>query len=122
MKWSVTLWLAISLLAFMLVPELEMTAVFLGIFGWYPSVKPALDRLPKLLGRFGKLVLLNGAAVAVYAVLMQVMGLEDMPTGIVGWVVLFAAANLVFVCYDLVLYKTKVVMVPVLHHFFQRIP
>ena len=121
-RWSVTLWLAISLLAFMLVPELEMTAVFLGIFGWYPSVKPLLDRLPRLLGWCAKLVLLNGAAVAVYAVLMHVMGMEDMPAGMAGWVALFAAANLVFFCYDLVLTKMKRVMVPVLHHFFQRIP
>lgn len=121
-KWSVTLWLAISLLAFMLVPEVEMTAVFLGIFGWYPSVKPALDRLPKFVGRFGKLALLNGAAVAVYAVLMHVMGMEDMPAGILGWVALFAAANLVFLCYDMVLTRMRRVMVPVLHHFLQRIP
>ena len=121
-KWSVTLWLAISLLAFMLVPELEMTAVFLGIFGWYPSLKPVLDKFPKILGWCGKLLLFNGAAAAVYAVLMQVMGMEDMPGSLVGWAVLFAAANLVFCCYDLVLTRTKGVMVPVLHHFFQRIP
>ena len=121
-KWSVTLWLAISLLAFMLVPELEMTAVFLGVFGWYPSIKPLLDKMPRVLGWFGKLLLLNASAVAVYAVLMHVMGMEDLPAGIVGWIVLFAAANLVFVCYDLVLTKMQVVMVPVLHHFFQRIP
>lgn len=121
-KWSVTLWLAISLLAFMLVPEMEMNAVFLGIFGWYPSVKPLLDRCPKFLGWCGKLILLNGSAVAVYALLMHLMGMEDMPTSILGWVVLLACANLVFYCYDLVLTKMKRVMVPVLHHFLRRIP
>lgn len=119
-KWSLTLWAAIGLLALMLVPEVEMTAVFIGIFGWYPSVKPFLDRLPKVLSGLSRFLALNGAAVAVYAILIRFMGLSDMPEGAWAWVVLLAAGNVVFYFYDLLLDRLRFTLVPRLRRLFPR--
>lgn len=114
-RWALTLWAAIGLLALMLVPEVEMTAMFLGVFGWYPAVQPALDRLPRLLRPVVKLAALNGGAVLVYAILMRVTGLQDMPDTAWAWVLLLAAGNLVFALYDVALTRLRVTMVPRVH-------
>ena len=117
-RWALTLWAAIGLLAVMLVPELEMTATFIGIFGWYPAVQPALNKLPKLLRPMCKLVALNAGAVLSYALLMKVTGLEDMPNTLWAWVLLLVMANLVFLLYDLALTRLRVTMVPRMRRLF----
>lgn len=117
-RWALTLLGAIGLLALILVPEVEMTALFLGVFGWYPVAKPALDRLPRLLGTLVKGAALNGATALVYLMLIQVMGLPDLPEGIWGWLPLAVLFNLLFVCYDQVLHRLRFTLVPRLRRFF----
>ena len=39
---ALTLWAAAGLLGLLLVPELEMAALFAGLFGWYSAARPAL--------------------------------------------------------------------------------
>ena len=119
-KWSLTLWAAIGLLALMLVPELEMIAVFIGIFGWYPSAKLFLDKLPRALSYLARFAALNAAAIAVYAVLIRFMGLDDMPEGLWAWLVLLAAGNVVFYFYDLLLDRLRFTLVPRLRRLFPR--
>ena len=119
-KWSLTLWAAIGLLALMLVPEVEMTAVFIGIFGWYPSAKAFMDKLPGALSYLARFASLNAAAAAVYFVLIRVMGMEDLSEGLWAWVVLLAAGNLVFYFYDLLLERLHFTLVPRLRRLFPR--
>ncbi len=117
-KWALTLWAAIGLLAMMLVPELEMTALFLGVFGWYPAAKPALDRLPRWPGWVVKLLALNGASAAVYGLLMAVMGMQDMPDALWGWIYLAVGGNLIFICYDIMLDRLRFTLVPRIRRLF----
>ncbi len=118
-RWALTLWVAIGLLAMMLVPEVEMTALFLGVFGWYPAVQPALNKLPKLLRPVCKLAALNAGAVLSYALLMKITGLEDMPNTVWAWVLLLVMGNLVFLLYDLALTRLRVTMVPRMRRLFR---
>lgn len=78
---ALCLWAAAGLLGLMLVPDREMAALFLGLVGWYPAVKPALDRLPPLPGLLARLLCFGGALLAVYAVLLALMGLEALGLG-----------------------------------------
>lgn len=118
-RWALTLWAAIGLLAVMLVPEVEMTAIFLGVFGWYPAAQPALNRLPKLLRPVCKLLALNAGALLSYAVLRKVTGLEDMPNTVWAGALLLFTGNLVFVLYDLALTRLRVTMVPRIRRLFR---
>ncbi|MCD7917802.1 MAG: hypothetical protein LUF84_05020 [Clostridiales bacterium] len=76
-KTALTMWLATGLLALLLVTDRELSVVYLTIFGWYPAVKPHLDRLPRPAGVLAKLALFNGSAVATYAALIPFLGLEE---------------------------------------------
>lgn len=74
---ALTVWLVTGLLALLLVPDLELSIVYLTIFGWYPAVRPHLERLPRLLSLPVKLAAFNVAAIASYAVMMPFLGLEE---------------------------------------------
>lgn len=70
-----TWYAAVALLSALLAPDKEAAAVFV-FFGYYPIVKPLLDRLrPPFLW---KLVYFNAATVAMYALLIFVMGMNDL--------------------------------------------
>lgn len=80
-RWALCLWAAAGLLALVLVPDREMAILFLGLLGWYPAVKPALDRLPLLARLTAKLMCFGGALAAIYTVLLRLMGAEALGLG-----------------------------------------
>lgn len=65
---------AVALLGVLLAPDKEAAAVFLFL-GYYPIVKPRLDRCR--LGLVWKLLLFNGATLVMYALLIFVLGMAD---------------------------------------------
>ena len=77
--------------------------------GWYPIVKPALDRIrPRLLGFLAKLLLFTAAFAAMYALLLYVFQLqavlEDMQTlGLISNLLLDAMLVVVMLLYDFLL-------------------
>lgn len=120
-RYALTLWAAIGLLAAMLVPEAEMAALFLGVFGWYPAAKPALDKFPGLLSWTVKLLTVNGAALLVYGGLFFVLGLETGTEGPLDWAVLLILANLVFFCYDRCLDRLRGRLTWLVRRWFKRL-
>ena len=101
---ALTLWAAAGLLGLLLVPELEMAALFAGLFGWYPAVRPALERLSRWRRRFVKSALFLGATLVVYGALFCLLGLEGLALEH-GWeaALLLVLACPVFFLYDRVL-------------------
>lgn len=98
---ALTMWAAASLLGLLLVPELEMSALFAGVFGWYPAAKPALDRLPRRRRRLCKCGAFLCAALAVYGGLALLLGPGGL--GVAGPAqagLLLAAVGLIFALYD----------------------
>lgn len=65
---------AVSILSMLLGPDKEAAAVFVFL-GYYPIVKPWLDK--RKLAFLWKLVLFNAAIFAMYTVLIHVLGLAD---------------------------------------------
>ena len=65
---------AVALLSLLLAPDKEAAAVFCAI-GYYPMVKPALDK--KKLPWLWKGLLFNAAILSLYGVLMYVLGMEQ---------------------------------------------
>ncbi|MBE6943093.1 MAG: hypothetical protein E7453_02355 [Ruminococcaceae bacterium] len=71
MAWA---WYAmVSFLALILGPDKEAAAV-LVLFGYYPIIKPKMDKLP--LKILWKLVFFNAVTVFMYTVVVAVLGLE----------------------------------------------
>lgn len=97
-KYQVLLWIAISVLSFMLVPNVEENLMFAFLFGWYPIVRPRLQKLKKFPRAVVKLALFNAIVVALEALLILVLVPESAELWMVlVWLVL---GNLMFLAYD----------------------
>ena len=68
-KLSWAMFFASAMLSLLLAPDKEAAAIFLAL-GYYPIVKPKLDRKPKIRRWVGKFLLFNVSILAVYAVLL----------------------------------------------------
>ena len=97
-KSHLILWAAIGLLCLMLVSNLEQNLMFIGLFGWYPALRPRLQRLPPLLRLVVKLALFNAIVIAIEALLILVLVPEAM--GAVFTAVLLILGNVTFLLYD----------------------
>lgn len=96
---------AVSVLGLLLCPDKEAAAVFAAL-GYYPIVKPKLDRgkLPWL----RKGVFFNTVTLILYQLLIRLFGMEQLAedfTGVWMSVVLLAMGNLVFFLMDMLLGK-----------------
>ncbi len=93
---------AVSLLAVLVGPDKEAAGVFLAL-GYYPIVKPKLDK-----SRFSlllKLLLFNGAACLLYAALIFLFGMDQIRTelqslGVALLIVTLLLGNLTFFLLD----------------------
>lgn len=110
---ALTLWAAAGLLALLLVSDLEMSVLFAGLFGWYPALRPALDRLYPWLGRLCKAALYLGAALLCYGGLILLLGLDGLELG--GWAencLLLVLGGVIFFAYDRVLDRMAPRLIP----------
>ncbi len=105
-KWAYLSYLVVSLLSFILIPELEADFFFLTFFGYYPTLRSDLQRirgrLPRLLA---KLAIFNAAAVLTYQILCALLSAEQMLEGMEDFgayavYILWAAGNIAFLLYD----------------------
>lgn len=70
-RYAWTTYGAASLLGLLFVPDKETALFFVVLLGYYPLVKPRLDRLrPALLRLAAKLLLCNGSVLAMYGVML----------------------------------------------------
>ncbi len=100
---------AVSILSLLLGPDKEAAAVF-AFLGWYPIVKPCLERWP--LSWLWKIVFFNIALAVMYWLLLNVFGLEQIVQsytgiGIAGYAALLVLGNVTFVLLDLALNNIK---------------
>lgn len=108
-KWALLSYAAAALLCFMLVPEIEADMYFLMFFGFYPTICDLINKIkPKILAFIVKLAVFNVAVVIAFNILCLILnvgqileGLEDF--GEYAVYVLWGAANIAFICYDLCL-------------------
>lgn len=93
---------AVSILSILLGPDKEAAAVFLFL-GYYPIIKPDVDRLR--LKWLWKLLLFNGAVLLMYWLLMGVFGMTQLSAefeeqGTAMTMVMLLLGNLVFILLD----------------------
>lgn len=104
-KYHTILFVVSAILCFLLVPNLEESLLFAGLFGWYPIVRPTLQKLPKLLRLVAKLVVFNAAVIAVEYVVIRIIAPETIQ-GVMLWVLL-VLGNVTFLLYDRLIPKMQ---------------
>ena len=99
-------WYAVvAILGLLLAPDKEAAAVFLAL-GYYPVVKPKLDRMR---GKWlWKGLLFNGSILALYWILLKLIGVEQLVAdfegmGIAMYMVLLVLGNVTFFLFDHIL-------------------
>ena len=97
-KYHGMLWLAVSLLCFLLVPNVEENLMYLALFGPYPLLYPLFQRLKQPWRWLCKLLYFNLVTVAVEALVIFLL----VPEVLTPWmtVTLLALGNLTFILYD----------------------
>ena len=96
---------AVAILCALLGPDKEAAAVFVFL-GYYPIVKPKMDKLP--LKWLWKVLYFNIVTLAMYALLVYVLGMAELAVeyremGVILTVVTLLLGNLVFVLLDFLL-------------------
>ncbi len=116
-KYQLTCYVAVSLLGLMLVADAEQNLMFIALLGWYPVLKPRLDKIPRSFRLPAKLLLFNVIIIAAEALVMFVLVPEV--TGIPLLLVLLVLGNFVFLAYDFLIPRFTVVLDRFLHRIFR---
>ncbi len=100
--WGWLTYLAVSLLTLLMNPDKEAALMFILFFGYYPLLRPRMQRIrPRWLRMLLKLLLYNAFLVADFWVTVYVLGLptfeDTLPWMYAG---LIAVSNLIFLAYD----------------------
>ena len=107
-KYHLILFVATALLSFFLAPNIEENLIFAGLFGWYPILRPVLQKLPGVLHWLVKLAVFNGVVVAIEWLVMTVLAPEAM-ADVMLWVLL-ALGNVTFIAYDFLIPRLDALM------------
>lgn len=100
-KYHWMLFAVTAALCLLIVPNVEENLMFIGLFGWYPILRPKIHQLPKWLWWPVKLILFNAAVVAVQWLVMTVLAPEVMEQTFL-WILL-ALGNVTLILYDIMI-------------------
>ena len=124
LQMALTAYAAVSLLALLFVPDKEVALIF-TVLGYSPLVKPKFERIrPALLRGVCKLLLCNGAVLAMYGLIyllvpMGSISQELRTTAMAATLVTLAMGNVAFLLYDRALHNMlmmyRLVWQPKLH-------
>ena len=116
---ALTAYGAVSLLSLLFVPDKEVALIFVFLLGYYPLAKPYFERIrPALLRAVCKLLLCNGAVLAMYGLVLLLVpagsiSQELRTTALAMSLLTLSMGNVAFALYDralcnlLLLYKLK---------------
>jgi len=107
-KYQLTVWVASSLLSLMLVPNIEQNLLYIGLFGWYPVLRPRLQKFPKFLCLPAKLLIFNAVVIATEALVICLLVPEALTTWMI--VLLLGLANITFLAYDFLIPRMEILM------------
>ena len=104
--WAFITYVSVSLLSFLVTPNIEAALLFTIFMGYYPILRFYLQKLNNLPLRIViKLAVFNAAVISFYLLFQFVFMTEDMLEGLERFgkyapIVLLAVANVIFVIYD----------------------
>ena len=105
---QILLWLAIGLLCLILVPSPEQNLMFLGLFGWYPILRPTLQKLSKILRIVVKFLIFNIIVIGLESLVILVLVPESLGTTLT--ILLLVLGNITFFIYDLAIPRFEILI------------
>ncbi len=107
-KWAFLCFFVTAVLSFILPTEREAFVMFVGMLGYYPTLKMLIERLPsRTVGYVLKFIAFNLALAGCFFVIVKILGLPVFQNDRFGfWMtvgIVFAAGNIAFVIYDFTL-------------------
>lgn len=108
-------WIGVGFLSLFLVPDKEMSLIFLFLLGFYPQIKGKLDKMHnKLLQWLSKMALFFITVFSMYGLILFLFPIGEIAedfkdTGTLFLVALVLIAALTFVLYDLCLDRIRLV-------------
>ncbi len=107
LRWAFVVYISVSFLSFMLVPDREAALIYIGVFGLYPIIRSYLERHIKdgRLRLIIKVVFINLSILSTYLILIFVLQLQEVINSLAAYgewtvLILFLAANFVMLLYD----------------------
>lgn len=107
-KYQATVYLAVSLLCFILVPNMEANLMYLALFGLYPLLYPFFQQLHGVIRLACKLLYFNLVAVGVEALVVTLLVPEVLTGGMIA--LLLVLGNITFLLYDLILPRAETIL------------
>lgn len=107
-KWALGVFFSTALLSFVLLTDKEAAFTYAVFFGYYPLIKPHIEKLQKVVSWLVKIVLFNAAAVSIGFAGVYILGAsgdEYNDFGKLTIPILLLLANTAFVLYDIALSK-----------------
>lgn len=108
-KWGLLSFAASAMLCFILIPEIEADLYYVFFFGYYPIIRDIVEKVkPKVLSWLCKIAIFNVTVVIAFWILSKIMNLEQILEGLEAFgdaavYVLWIAANIAFIFYDIAL-------------------
>lgn len=106
---------AVSFIAFFIVPDREISLIFIFFLGYYPIIKWSLDKIKSSIIQWGtKLLLFNAAIFSMYGIILFLFPIRAVVEEFAGSSFWFTAAlvllaNVAFIIYDLALVKIRLI-------------
>lgn len=97
-KYQLLLWIAVGILSMLMVSNLEQNLMFICLFGWYPVLRPTIQKWKPLLRVVVKFLIFNVIVVVLEALLILVLVPESLSTGLT--ILLLVLGNVTFFVYD----------------------
>lgn len=108
-KWALGVWLAVSVLSLIIVPNKETAIVYTVFFGYYPVLKSVLEsKTPRVVEYIIKIAVFTAVMTVSYYLMAKFMNVDlDMPLFLGKWglPVLAALGIVTFLLYDYALSK-----------------
>lgn len=104
--WGFLTYLSVGILSIFVTPNKDAALAFLLFFGYYPLIRPKLQKIHcKPLAFLLGLAIFNAAAFAFFGLTVYVLGMKELleslgDYGKYGAWIMLGIANLMFLCYD----------------------
>ena len=99
---------AVSLLCLLLSADWEENLLFIGLFGWYPILRPGLAKIKNPLRLAVKLLIFNVMSVSMELLVMRVLVPQSEKTWIL--ILLLVTGNITFLLYDRLLPRLTILL------------
>jgi hypothetical protein len=106
-RYALIAFVSASMLSAILIPEPEAVIFFIAFFGYYPTLRPQIQKLHKWFLRWGvKLLVFNIPAVMAFAASSYIIGMDVLLSGLGDFgqwtiLILLVLANGAFLLYDM---------------------